>query len=169
MNEAHFGFALKGGLGARSKIGTKSCSLVVGLRCTFGAKTQAKLAARYGVSFKVMLVSESDAAVAAADPESLDAAGIVGWKAVKGNRLAGYSGAGTVVRGADAVEAAVLALAADGVVAIDCTATDKTTPLLKTFLERGGGVVLANKKPLADSSMADFAVLGAPAHESRCR
>ena len=66
------------------------------------------------------------------------------------------------------VSTAALGLVAKGAVMIDCSATDATTPLLRSWLAKGGGVVLANKKPLS-GPMADFEDLSAPEHEPRAR
>lgn len=38
-----------------------------------------------------------------------------------------------------------------GVIVVDCTASDATAPALRWALEHGGGIVLANKKPLTQS------------------
>jgi len=59
-------------------------------------------------------------------------------------------------------------LAAKGAVMVDCSATDKTTPLLRSWLAKGGGVVMANKKGLS-GPMEDFADITSPENEPRAR
>ena len=76
-------------------------------------------------------------------------AAVLQWKEA-GHRLADFKPGATGARVAGfpdtSLEAELGALLGPGVVLIDCTATNGTTPLLKQCLSAGGAVVLANKK-----------------------
>jgi homoserine dehydrogenase len=45
---------------------------------------------------------------------------------------------------------------------VDCTATDAVTPLIRQWMEGGGGVALANKRPVS-GPQADFDAFTSPA------
>lgn len=66
------------------------------------------------------------------------------------------------------VEGLLQALGGPGAILVDCTATESTTPWLQRWLHAGGGVVLANKKPLT-AAQAAFDDMTAAARVARCR
>merc|ERR1719272_1041445 len=130
------------------------------------AASNAEFTRRFNISINVVMVTESDAAV----DGDIDPVALATYKDGTGTRLSDYSlhgYKGSVISAADGTDTA-LGLVTKGAVMIDCSATDKTTPLLRSWLAKGGGVVMANKKGLS-GPMEDFADITSPENEPRAR
>ncbi len=102
---------------------------------------------RYGIRLQVVALADSGGAVV--EPRGL---GDESLRAVERLKAQGGSLAESP-QGYHASDAAAIVDVAgtDGAIVVDCTATDAVVPALDLALDRGYGVVLANKKPLTGS------------------
>ena len=150
MREVHFRLLGLGGVGATL------------LRFLRDARLRSRLAERAGLRFVPVLLADSRGFVA--DPAGLSDAVIDG---VLEHKSAGGSLA--QLEGALSLEELITALPGvgegTGEILIDATASDQTLPALFQGLDAGGGVVLANKKPLA----ADWEAFERLTRGRRCR
>eukprot|EP00048_Salpingoeca_helianthica_P016940 m.234902 g.234902 ORF g.234902 m.234902 type:complete len:361 (+) comp19834_c0_seq1:112-1194(+) len=110
------------------------------------------------IGFDVKAVCDSSGCIVA--PESshaLDVNDVLAWK--ESNPLAAHKHGHKDI-------SAVQALVSTKSFLIDCSASAATTGLLRWWIERGGNVVLANKKPLSES-MDDFLAFTSPENHNR--
>lgn len=144
--------------------------VVLGCR-NVGAAVLRRLAAgsafhqeRYALDFQLRAVGDSSGCVVApSDGPGLDANSVLAFK--DSGKLASHPQG---VANGPALEEALANLAGSRTIVVDCTAEDSVTPLLKTCLTNGGGVVMANKKPMT-GPQADFDEMNAPAKLARCQ
>eukprot|EP00039_Didymoeca_costata_P005489 m.81955 g.81955 ORF g.81955 m.81955 type:complete len:394 (-) comp12842_c0_seq3:535-1716(-) len=107
--------------------------------------------ARMNINVVVPMVCESDAALVVQGGESLDCGAVEAFKA-GGKRLKTYDGAGSKIITSSDIGAEIMKYTTPATVLLDCSATDATTAVLVDFLKQGGGgVVMANKKPMTSA------------------
>lgn len=100
---------------------------------------------RFNVVFNVNAVSDSTGAVVSASKDShLNVGEVLEWKTSKRTMSTHQFG----VASGKELDRRLRSLAGKDQILVDCSATDSTTELLADWVKSGGGIVLANKKPL---------------------
>ena len=121
---------------------------------------------QYGLRFDVVALCDSTGYVHSANTPLSDSTltSLLAWKQSK-KPFSSFQPGGSPHES----PASIVASIADGhTLTVDCSASDNTIDALLAAVEKGGGVTMANKKPLC-CPLPSFTRLLSPAVRSRCR
>lgn len=120
---------------------------------------QSLFQSRFKLSFDVKAICDSTGCVVATDKQQhLDVHDVLAWK--ESHTFSAHP------QGHMDQFPALSKLVGSKSILVDCSASAMTSPLLRWWIENGGNVVLANKKPLSEN-MDDFTCFTSPENHNR--